>query len=202
VQVGAPAAAVELPPEEYIPEGNHTPPPKLAVQEPELVVVPSGNAQVYMVPNMVGVYFYGGHWYRHHHGVWFRAASYNQPWVFMKRERVPSFVSGISPAYALSLPPSYHRIHYHEFNRNWRTWDRERHWERERWYQNERRAEIRRDRDRHANERMTRDRHERNERVKVDPVGYKNRLADPVRYNKPVHPGQPGQQGGPQKPGQ
>jgi hypothetical protein len=156
----------ELPAEEYIPEGDPTPPPPLAVQEPELVVVPSGEAQVYMVPNTVGVYFYGGWWYRQHHGVWFRTVEYNQPWVFVQPAIVPSFVVGIPPAYALYLPPTYHRIHYGEFRSNWRTWDRDRRWQRERWYQNERRADIRRDRIRQANARMEQDRRIRDQRIK------------------------------------
>jgi len=191
-------AVQELPPEEYIPEGDPTPPSQFVVQEPELVVVPSGNTEVYMVPNTPGVYFHGGRWYRHHHGVWFGADSYNAPWVIVAPAVVPSFVVDISPAYALYLPPSYHRIHYRDFHSNWRTWDRERHWNRYDWYKNERRADIRRDRMHRSNVWMTRDRRERHERVKADPVGHRNRLANPARYNKPGHvgPQKPGQQGG------
>ena len=79
----------ELPAEEYIPEGDSTPPQPLAIQDPELVVVPSGEEQVYMVPNMVGVYFYGGYWYRYHHGVWFRSNVYNGSWRFVQPAIVP-----------------------------------------------------------------------------------------------------------------
>ena len=172
------------PPEEFIPEGDPTPPQPLAIQDPELVVVPSGEAQVYMVPNMLGVYFYGGHWYRHHHGVWFRASSYNEPWVFVQPRVVPSFVSGISPAYAYYLPRGYHRIHYGEFHSHWRTWDRERHWHNQHWFKNERRAEVRHARERQAHARVEKERHQRQERVKTDKVGYKNRLADHERRNK------------------
>ena len=198
-----PVAAQELAPEEYITEGDPTPPPQLQVQEPELVVVPSGDTQVYMVPNTVGVYFYGGRWYRHHHGVWFGADAYDAPWASVELALVPSFVVDISPAYALYLPPSYPRIHYHEFDSNWRTWDRERHWDRYDWYRNERRDDIRRDRMNRANERMTIDRRERDVRVKADPIGYKNRLADPTKYNKPgpVTPVKPGPVTPPVKPG-
>jgi hypothetical protein len=163
-----PAVQVEVqaPAEEYIPEGDPTPPPPLAIREPELVVVPSGNAQVYMVPSMVGVYFYGGSWYRFHHGVWFRAAFYNDPWVLVAPAIVPRFVVGIPPAYPLYLPPAYHRIHYRDFHSHWRTWDRERYWHRYDWYRNERRADIRRERERQAHARMERDRQIRVERIK------------------------------------
>ena len=35
-------------------------PPPLEVQNPEMVVVPSGDSYVYMVPNTYGVYFHNG----------------------------------------------------------------------------------------------------------------------------------------------
>jgi hypothetical protein len=180
------SAQVQPPPEEYIPEGDPTPPPVLIVHNPDLVVVPSGEAQVYMVPNMVGVYFYEGRWYRYHHGVWFTAGVYNEPWVFVQPPVVPSFVVGISPAYAFYLPRGYHRIHYGEFHSHWHTWDREKHWHHERWFQNERRAEVRHARERQAHARMEKDRHQRKERVKSDKVGYKQRLADHAKNNKPT----------------
>jgi hypothetical protein len=156
----------EYPAEEYIPEGDPTPPAALTTQNPDLVVVPSGEAQVYMVPNTVGVYFYGGTWYRYHHGVWFTANEYNAPWAVVQTPVVPSFVVGISPTYALYLPPAYYRIHYNDFHSHWRSWDRERRWERESWYKNERRAEVRQARERQARERMQRDRQARNQRIK------------------------------------
>ena len=162
VEVSAPPP----PAEEYIPEGDPTPPPALTVQNPELVVVPSGEAQVYMVPNMSGVYFYGGSWYRYHHGVWFRAGVYNEPWVFVEPPMVPSFVVGISPFYPFYLPRGYHRIHYGEFHSHWRTWDREKHWHNQPWYKNERRAEVRHAREQQAHARMEKERHVRNERIK------------------------------------
>jgi hypothetical protein len=114
----------------------------------------------------VGVYFYDGTWYRYHHGVWFTANVYNAPWAVVQTPVVPPFVVGISPAYALYLPPTYYRIHYGDFHSHWRSWDRERRWERESWYKNERRADIRQSRERMARERMAKDRHLRNERIK------------------------------------
>ncbi len=179
--------ADEYPAEEYIPEGDPTPPPPLAVRQPDLVVVPSGEAQVYMVPNMVGVYFYGGWWYRFHHGVWFRASVYDAPWVMVRPAIVPGFVVGISPAYTLYLPPTYYRIHYVDFHSHWRQWDHDHRWHRERWFQNERRAEVREARERRAHDRMERDRHERAERIRYDREGYRNRLADQERHDK-QHP--------------
>jgi hypothetical protein len=138
-----------------------------------------------MVPNTAGVYFYGGTWYRQHHGVWFTAGEYNAPWAVVQTTAVPGFVADISPAYALSLPPTYHRIHYNDFHRNWRTWDHDRRWERERWYKNERRSEVRHARERQAHDRMMRDRQARQQHIK-----------DRERHGS--RPGQPG----PHKPGQ
>src|SRR5664279_2111420 len=40
------------------------PPPLQLAAPPEMVVVPSGNSYVYMVPNLAGVYFYQGAWFR------------------------------------------------------------------------------------------------------------------------------------------
>lgn len=181
------SAQDQPPPEEYIPEGDPTPPPPLTVRNPELVVVPSGEAQVYMVPNMTGVYFYGGSWYRYHHGVWFMASVYNEPWVFVQPPMVPSFVIGVPPAYVFYLPRGYHRIHYGEFHSHWRTWDREKHWHNQQWFKNERRAEVRQARERQAHARMEKERHQRQERVKADKVGYKQRLADHAKSNKSTH---------------
>jgi len=156
----------EYPSEEYIPEGDYTPPPPLAIQEPEMVVVPSGNTYVYMLPNMSGVYFYNGYWYRYHHGVWFRSNIYNGAWVYVDPQYVPRYVVDIPPAYSLYLPGNYYRIHYYDFHRSWRTWDRDRHWQKERWFQQERRADIRRDRIRQANVRMEQDRRMRDQRIR------------------------------------
>jgi hypothetical protein len=194
-------AQQEYPAEEFIPEGDPTPPPPLAVQNPDLVVVPSGEAQVYMVPDQVGVYFYGGSWYRFHHGVWFAATDYNAPWEIVQTPDVPSFVVGISPAYALYLPPTYYRIHYNDFRGSWRSWDREHRWGKERWYQNERRAEVRQGRERMARERMAKDRQIRERRIKERGHSAQKPGQSGVRKPGQFDQKKTGQQG-PQKPGQ
>ena len=120
------AALAEAPPE--------APPPLEFAAPPDVVVVPSGAASVYLVPNMVGVYFYGGYWYRFHRGYWFRASVYNGPWGFVAATVVPQPVVVIPPDYILGIPSGYHRIHYHEFYNHWRGWDRDRHWHNQPWY--------------------------------------------------------------------
>jgi hypothetical protein len=98
------------------------------------VVVPSGTAYVYLVPNTVGLYFYGGHWYRFHAGYWFRAPIYSGPWVTITQAVVPRPVWVIPPDYVLGMPPHYHRIHYNDFHHHWRDWGRTRHWHNQAWY--------------------------------------------------------------------
>lgn len=110
-------------------------PPPLPFGAPsELVVVPSGPNYVYMVPGTLGLYFYGGYWYRFHGGHWFRAVTFNDPWVPVQIGLVPDPVVVVPHDYILNMPPGYHRIGYHDFHRNWRDWERRRHWHGQNWY--------------------------------------------------------------------
>lgn len=110
-------------------------PPPLPFGTPsELVVVPSGPNYVYMVPGTVGLYFYGGYWYRHHGGYWFRAATFGDPWAPVEVTLVPAPVVVVPPDYILNMPPGYHRIHYHDFHRHWRDWERRRYWHNHHWF--------------------------------------------------------------------
>lgn len=140
---------------------NYDSPPPLAFDsEPEMVVVPSGDRYVYMVPNYPGIYFYGGHWYRHHRGYWFRSSIYNGDWAYVGVSLVPRFVRDVPPEYVTYLPPTYHRIHYREFHRGWRGWERDRHWHGRDWYKHERRPDIRRERFSHIRSERDRIRHD------------------------------------------
>ena len=122
------------------------PPPQLEfAQPPDMAVVPSGQASVYVIPNTFGVYFYGNSWYRYYNGLWFQAGAYNDPWVPYVGV-VPQVILGVPPEYPLVLPPNYYRFHYGEFRSHWRDWDRNRYWQRQGWYRNEMRGEIRRGR--------------------------------------------------------
>lgn len=110
------------------------PPPITFSAPPELVVVPSGPSYVYMVPGTVGLYFFGGYWYRFHGGHWFRAVSYSDPWGPIDIGLVPAPIVVVPHDYILNMPPGYHRIHYNDFHRHWRTWERNHHWHNHRWY--------------------------------------------------------------------
>jgi len=111
------------------------PPPPLAfATPPDVVVVPSGASDVYMVQNTVGLYFHGGYWYRFHGDHWFRASLYSGPWRPVGVSLVPRAVVAIPPDYILGMPPGYHRIHYADFHRHWRDWGRNHYWNSHGWY--------------------------------------------------------------------
>jgi len=98
---------------------------------PQLAVIPGTYA--YYVPGVdMDILFYGGRWYRPYGGRWYWARGYNGPWVVAGRGFVPA------PLYRLPRDyrhyPVYHRIPYYDLNRNWRTWERDRHWDRDDWW--------------------------------------------------------------------
>ena len=113
------------------------PSPMEFAEPPDVVVVPSGTAYVYMVPDMPGLYFYNNFWYRFYEDHWYRSRIYNGRWDYIQTHRVPRFVLDVPPDYYGSLPPGYYRIHYGDLHRNWRVWDRGRHWNRYDWYKRE-----------------------------------------------------------------
>ncbi len=111
-----------------------SPPPLVFAGPPDVVVVPSESADVYLVPGMVGLYFYGGSWYRFYDGYWFQATLYSGPWVGIGAALVPPPVVVIPPDYILGVPVGYRRIHYDEFHSHWQEWGHSRHWHNEPWY--------------------------------------------------------------------
>jgi hypothetical protein len=138
----APVVAVEGP--QYGAQVEVGAPPPLAISEPELVVVPSGDAYVYMIPNVAGVYFYDGLWYRNYGGAWFRAGMYNGPWVGIAA--APGVVIGIDPFWPFYLPVGYYRIGWGDFHNHWRDWGYRHHWHSHTWFKREMRSDIRHNR--------------------------------------------------------
>jgi hypothetical protein len=116
-------------------------PPVLDVQDPELVVVPSGDAYVYMMPSVAGVYFYDGFWYRYYGGAWFRAGIYNGPWVGIAV--APPLVVAIDPFYPFYLPAGYFRIGWGDFHHHWRDWGHNHHWHHNPHFRHEMRRDVR-----------------------------------------------------------
>jgi hypothetical protein len=136
------------PPEEYedIEREFDEPPPVEFEEAPDVVVVPSGTSYIYMVPDTPGFYFYNGNWYRNYRGAWFRSRSYDGPWGFVDASFVPRVVVDVPLEYVFFLPANYHRIHYRDLHRSWRSWDQGRHWNRQAWFKHELRDDIRRER--------------------------------------------------------
>jgi len=99
---------------------------------PRMVVIPGTYA--YSVPDVnADILFYQGYWFRPHERRWYRATSYNGPWVYISTERVPRVLVNLPPHYR-RISAEYSRIPYREFRGNWRKWEKERYWERdERW---------------------------------------------------------------------
>jgi len=109
--------------------GIYAPLPAFVVPGPPSVVVIPGT-YVYAVPDAeVHMLFYHGYWWRPYEGRWYRSARYNGSWTYMRPERVPRAV--------IDLPPDYHRhlahgdrIAHSDMQRNWKSWERDRHWDR------------------------------------------------------------------------
>lgn len=93
---------------------------------PPVVVIPG--TYVYMVPDIeADILFYHGHWYRPHGGRWFRARSYDGPWVHVGHSHVPRPLIKLPPHYR-SVPHGHHRIPHEHLKANWGKWERQKHW--------------------------------------------------------------------------
>lgn len=110
---------------------------------PAVAVIPGTYA--YFVPDaQVDILFYEGRWYRPWRGGWYWATGYNGPWVVAGPNFVPAPLLGLRPGWRERVV-IHERIPYGHFDRNWRTWQRDRYWERHHdWWQKER-LEDRRD---------------------------------------------------------
>jgi hypothetical protein len=169
-------------------------PPPLEVQEPEMVVVPSGNDYIYMVPNTYGLYFHNGFWFRYYNGAWFRSAAYNSGWVSIGPRYVPAAVIGVYPEYAMFLPRGYYRIGWGDFHHHWRDWGHSHHWHGQPWYKNE----IRYGRDRNRHIERERQKWQRGEGK--SPHGFATHKAGPAPKGG-VHKAGPAPKGGVHKAG-
>jgi hypothetical protein len=115
------------------------PAPFVFAEPPDVVVVPSDDAYIYMVPDTPGLYFYNDWWYRFDSGRWYRSRVYNGRWAYIDRHRVPRYVVDVPPDYYRHLPREYHRIHYGDLHKHWRKWGRDRYWNRYDWYKRQHR---------------------------------------------------------------
>ncbi|MBA4374486.1 MAG: hypothetical protein C0402_16675 [Thermodesulfovibrio sp.] len=111
---------------------------------PPLVVIPGTYA--YFAPEAdVDIVFYGGYWYRPYEGRWYRGKGYNGPWRSVAPGRIPGVLINLPHDYRHAYR-EHPRIHYRDFNRNWRNWERNRHWEKNDRWREGRHREMREDR--------------------------------------------------------
>jgi hypothetical protein len=123
-----------------------SPSPVVIHSPPAMVVIPG--TYVYLVADIESdILFYHGYWYRPHRGHWFKAASYNGPWVRAVRSKVPRAILHLPPGYR-KIPPGHHRIPYKHVKGNWNRWEREKHWHRNKYWRRDYRGgheKVRRD---------------------------------------------------------
>ncbi len=94
---------------------------------PPLVPIPGTYA--YVAPDAeADIVFYQGAWYRPHGGGWYIANGYNGPWRVLNNERVPRVLVGLPPN-VRRVPPGHERIPYGHVQKNWKTWEHDRHWD-------------------------------------------------------------------------
>lgn len=111
-------------------------PPVIAFSgPPELVVIP--NTYVYAVPDAgVDIFFYSGWWWRPWEGRWYRSRNYNSGWSHYGR--APNFYRQVPSGWRNNYRDrrwdghqwNYQRIPQQQVQKNWRSWEKNRHWER------------------------------------------------------------------------
>ena len=67
--------------------------------EPDVVAVPGGGGVYYVQDSDSDIYRYGNNWYMNYSGDWYRASSYNGPWMFVGYRSVPRAVYSVPTTY-------------------------------------------------------------------------------------------------------
>ena len=111
-------------------------PPIVFAGSPELVVLPG--TYIYVVPDSEeDIFFYGGWWWRPWQGRWYRSHYYNSGWGYY--QSVPSFYAGIPSSWRNDYRDhrwggqqwNYQRIPQRQVQRNWQSWEKNKHWEKQ-----------------------------------------------------------------------
>lgn len=85
--------------------------------EPELVTVPGTRGVYYVQDSDNDIYRYGNSWYMNYNGDWYRAGSYNGPWVFVGYRSVPRDVYSVPSTYRRNWS-DYRDQHYDDSDDN------------------------------------------------------------------------------------
>lgn len=119
--------------------GIPLPPPIIFPVPPHVVVIPE--TDIYAVPDVdVDIFFYGGWWWRPWEGRWYRSRYYDRGWAYYRNP--PSFYRGVPPGWRNDYRERRWRGHewdhrpipYHDAERNWKSWKRDKHWEKENYW--------------------------------------------------------------------
>lgn len=111
-------------------------PPIMFPGPPHLVVIPQTN--VYAVPDVdMDIFFYGGWWWRPWDGRWYRSRSYDAGWRHYRGR--PSFHRSVPSSWRNDYRENRWRGHewnqqrvpHHQVQKNWRTWERNKHWQKQ-----------------------------------------------------------------------
>jgi hypothetical protein len=101
---------------------NIGPPPIVAAEPPEMVMVPGSAVFFVPLPN-IDVFFFNGYWWSPRGGLWYRSRAYNGPWGVVNKRYVPSSV--------YRVPGDYRRVYEKEKHIPYGQWKKERHHGRE-----------------------------------------------------------------------
>jgi hypothetical protein len=85
--------------------------------EPEVVTVPGTRGVYYVQDSDNDIYRYGNNWYMNYNGDWYRAGSYNGPWVFVGYRSVPRDVYSVPSTYRRNWS-DYRDQHYDDSDDN------------------------------------------------------------------------------------
>lgn len=114
--------------------GIGVPAPIVFAAPPEVVVIPG--TYVYVAPGIAeDIFFFDGYWWRPWHGHWYRSRRYDGGWIYYKTP--PAAVVGIPSNWREEYREhrwggydwDHRPIPYHEFERNWKRWEADKHWE-------------------------------------------------------------------------
>jgi hypothetical protein len=103
---------------------------------PAVVVIPE--TYVYAVPDVdADIFFHGGWWWRPWEGRWYRSRRYDSGWGHYRS--VPSFYRGIPQGWRNDYRErrwkgkewEHERIPHEQVQRNWSSWEKNKHWEKE-----------------------------------------------------------------------
>ncbi len=147
-------------------------PPAVVVHEPpEMVVMP--RSLVYWAPGVsIDLFFYRGYWWTPKEGHWFRARSYNGPWVGMDRRHVPGEIVAVPRDYR-KIYAREHHVPYGQLKKHWRERDIERREHRGEWRaeRGEDRKEMKKEEKEHRKE-MKKEEKERRKEMKEHGRGH------------------------------